>query len=81
MPNYLISLLVRQPSTLIFLKKFNDNYGHDGSDVVLEEIGKLLFSHAGSGDICCRFGEEEIIIAMPDTESENAIQIAERICR
>ena len=64
-----------------FFKNINDTYGHDGGDVVLEEIGKLLASHARSGDICCRFGGEEFIIALPDTESENAIQIAERIRR
>ena len=38
-----------------FFKNINDTYGHDGGDVVLEEIGKLLSSHARSGDICCRF--------------------------
>ena len=64
-----------------FFKNINDTYGHDGGDVVLEEIGKLLSTHARSGDICCRFGGEEFIIALPDTESENAIQIAERIRR
>ena len=62
-----------------FFKKINDTYGHDGGDVVLVEIGKLLSSHARSGDISCRFGGEEFIIALPDTESENAIQIAERM--
>jgi len=64
-----------------YFKNINDTYGHDGGDVVLIQIGKLLSSHARSGDICCRFGGEEFIIVLPDTESDNALQIAERMRR
>ena len=62
-----------------FFKNINDTYGHDGGDAVLIEIGKLLSSHARSGDISCRFGGEEFFIVLPETESKHAIQIAERM--
>jgi len=62
-----------------YFKKINDTYGHDGGDAVLVEIGNLLSSHARSIDICCRFGGEEFLIVLPDTEVANAIQAAERI--
>lgn len=59
-------------------KKFNDIYGHEGGDIVLREIGKILGSLRAE-DIACRYGGEELSVALPNTESHLAIEIANRL--
>lgn len=59
-------------------KKFNDVYGHEGGDVVLREVGKI-FGNLRAEDIVCRYGGEELSVALPNTELELAIAIAERL--
>ncbi|WP_434136958.1 diguanylate cyclase (plasmid) [Pseudomonas luteola] len=59
-------------------KRFNDTYGHAGGDVVLGEVGKLLSGLRGE-DIACRYGGEELAVALPETDTERAVQVAERI--
>ena len=60
-------------------KNINDTYGHDGGDFVLQKIAGALLLYSRSGDICCRLGGEEFVIVLPDTETDNASKIAERI--
>jgi diguanylate cyclase (GGDEF)-like protein len=72
-----------EPYSLLMLdvdhfKNFNDIYGHEGGDIVLREIGKILTSLRAE-DIACRYGGEEISIALPDTEQKLAIDIANRL--
>lgn len=59
-------------------KKFNDIYGHEGGDIVLREIGKIL-GNLRAEDIACRYGGEELAIALPNTESHLATDIANRL--
>ena len=46
-------------------KRLNDTHGHDAGDAVLRALGALLQSHVREGDIACRYGGEEFVIALP----------------
>lgn len=62
-----------------FFKKFNDSYGHDIGDMVLERIGKLIKSAVRPEDIACRYGGEEFLVILPGTTMEGTNQCAARI--
>jgi len=60
-------------------KKFNDTYGHDVGDLVLIHVAKTAKDAVRDNDIVCRFGGEEFIILMPETDIHDAYLVAERI--
>ena len=60
-------------------KRFNDSYGHEAGDFVLKEVGSYLIKQTRQYDIACRYGGEELLIAMPDASLENTILRAEDI--
>jgi diguanylate cyclase (GGDEF)-like protein/PAS domain S-box-containing protein len=61
-------------------KKYNDTYGHQEGDVVLQEVGKLVPEHIRYNvDSGYRYGGEEFVIIMPQADREKALDIAERI--
>lgn len=62
-----------------FFKKVNDQFGHLVGDTVLIILAKLLKEHLRSVDLCCRYGGEEFVICLPDTNQEGARDVAERI--
>ncbi|MCB1508148.1 MAG: PleD family two-component system response regulator [Hyphomicrobiaceae bacterium] len=62
-----------------FFKKVNDTYGHDAGDDVLREFGERLRRSVRGIDMACRFGGEEFVLVMPDTDKAYAMLIAERI--
>lgn len=64
---------------LDFFKEINDKYGHEAGDIVLREISKMLVSELRSSDIACRYGGEEILIIMYDTQLSFAIEKAEKL--
>ncbi len=55
-------------------KKFNDTYGHQNGDVVLQELGTLLKSSFRVGDIVARYGGEEFIVVLPETSAKKATE-------
>ncbi len=61
-------------------KKINDEYGHCVGDTVLKEVARVLKNLARPTDIVCRWGGEEFIILMPNTDSKGSRRLAERIC-
>lgn len=61
-------------------KKVNDQFGHQIGDKVLIEITKICLSILRKVDVMCRFGGEEFIILLPETEESEAAHAAERIC-
>jgi diguanylate cyclase (GGDEF)-like protein len=60
-------------------KRINDSLGHQAGDMVLCEIAKLVRSQLRSTDILCRYGGEEFVVLLPNTGSDEALDIAERI--
>jgi diguanylate cyclase (GGDEF)-like protein len=60
-------------------KHFNDMYGHEAGDIVLREFGLLLRLHVRGADIACRYGGEEFLLIMSETDLETADQRAETL--
>lgn len=60
-------------------KKFNDNFGHDGGDAILRELGAFLKKHVRGSDIACRYGGEEFILILSPSTVEGARLRAEKI--
>ena len=62
-------------------KQVNDSFGHGVGDEVLREFAVRLASNVRAIDLAVRFGGEEFVVVMPDTELAHAHRIAERIRR
>lgn len=62
-----------------FFKKINDTHGHAAGDEVLKAFSECLEKNSRKYDIVGRLGGEEFIIALPNTDAETTLQIAERI--
>ncbi|MCX6080332.1 MAG: diguanylate cyclase [Chloroflexi bacterium] len=62
-----------------FFKKVNDLYGHLIGDKALIQISSVLNSSIRVGDLCCRYGGEEFVILLPNTDLETGQAIAMRI--
>ncbi|MBB3207892.1 diguanylate cyclase (GGDEF)-like protein [Rhodopirellula rubra] len=60
-------------------KRFNDTYGHEAGDIVLREVGSLLRQSVRSVDLPCRYGGEEFMIVLVDTDEASGIARAEDI--
>ena len=60
-------------------KAFNDTFGHQAGDAVLREVADCLRQEVRSEDVICRFGGEEFVILLPETNAETAIQRAEMV--
>ncbi|NQT34827.1 GGDEF domain-containing protein [bacterium] len=62
-----------------YFKRLNDTYGHLQGDIVLQEMAVILRDAVRKNvDIPCRFGGEELMIIMPNTDVEGAFSAAER---
>jgi diguanylate cyclase (GGDEF)-like protein len=62
-------------------KLVNDNYGHQTGDEVLIQVAKILTENCRSTDTVGRYGGEEFIIIMPDTNSGDAALLMQRVQR
>jgi len=60
-------------------KKVNDTYGHLVGDLVLCELGKRVGNVLRGGDTLGRFGGEEFVVLLPETNAIQADDVAERI--
>jgi len=60
-------------------KHVNDTYGHNFGDNVLVEFAKTMQVLTRKSDIICRWGGEEFIILLPQTDSKGALLMAEKI--
>lgn len=60
-------------------KQFNDEYGHLLGDKVLQVVANQIKGAIGEQDLAIRFGGEEMIIILPDTELASATVLADRI--
>ncbi|MTJ05954.1 MAG: diguanylate cyclase [Sediminimonas qiaohouensis] len=62
-------------------KTINDRHGHAAGDAVLMEVAQRLRDNVRPDDLVARIGGEEFLIAMPDTDKQQAQATASRLCR
>ena len=60
-------------------KNFNDTFGHETGDLVLQELGKFLQNSVRSSDVVCRYGGEELTLILSEVSLEDTQKIAEKI--
>lgn len=60
-------------------KSFNDTYGHQLGDKVLKDVANAAKKISRSEDIAARYGGEEFVMILPETDSRQAMILAERI--
>jgi len=60
-------------------KSINDQYGHQGGDIVLKELATRLQSTLRASDSLCRYGGEEFVLILPNIDSEQAVNVCNRI--
>ena len=60
-------------------KRVNDTYGHAMGDEVLKYLAASMLEAARKDDVCCRFGGEEFVMLLPETDRHAAFQLAERL--
>jgi diguanylate cyclase (GGDEF)-like protein len=63
-----------------YFKNFNDQWGHQAGDVVLQEISKFLIYNIRQSDIACRYGGEELMLILPGACLEEAKNLAQQLC-
>lgn len=73
-----------EPLTMLVLdidyfKRFNDTYGHEAGDTVLQCFGRLLSETVRGEDLVVRLGGEEFVVLLPNTSAEAGAEHAERI--
>jgi len=74
----------QNPITMLFLdidffKKINDNYGHPTGDSVLKELSIIISSNLRDQDIFGRYGGEEFLIILPETDIHGGLILAKKI--
>ncbi len=62
-----------------FFKKVNDTYGHIVGDEILKHLVKNIKKMLRDSDIFARFGGEEFIVLLPQTDINGALEVAEKI--
>ena len=74
-----------QPAALVLLdvdhfKQVNDTYGHHAGDAVLRGVAERMLACLRQEDLLARFGGEEFVVILPDTEPADAASLAQRLC-
>lgn len=74
-----------QPLSMIMVdidhfKKFNDQWGHELGNHALVHVANLIKLAIRKLDYACRFGGEEFVILLPNTDLRQAVSVAERLC-
>ena len=60
-------------------KRVNDHFGHETGDAVLHQVAALLADSVRITDFVARFGGEEFLVLLPDTDSAGALVSAEKL--
>ncbi|NMF91225.1 GGDEF domain-containing protein [Aromatoleum petrolei] len=60
-------------------KEINDTYGHLAGDEAIRSISHLLRDEVRASDVVGRYGGEEFLVLMPDTGTEGAVHVAEKL--
>ncbi|MDD3594218.1 MAG: GGDEF domain-containing protein [Candidatus Gastranaerophilales bacterium] len=64
-----------------YFKVINDMYGYDCGDVLLKKLSEIIAQHVRKEDVLTRYGDEEFLVLLPNTDEENAYLFAERLRR
>ncbi|MBX7245515.1 MAG: GGDEF domain-containing protein [Candidatus Sumerlaeaceae bacterium] len=62
-------------------KVINDTRGHNTGDLALIHLASLISSCCRATEFCARWGGDEFVILMPDSDAQSALRLAERICQ
>ncbi len=63
-------------------KRYNDTYGHPAGDDLLRALAELVRAgHRLSADLVARYGGDEFVLLLPETDAAGAVLVAERICQ
>ncbi|OUR73664.1 hypothetical protein A9Q78_03045 [Methylophaga sp. 41_12_T18] len=81
---YALAIRQKSPFTILMVdlddfKQINDNYGHSTGDKVISQFSELATKVARESDLIARFGGEEFVFLLPNTNSLNAFSLCERI--
>jgi diguanylate cyclase (GGDEF)-like protein len=60
-------------------KQINDTHGHENGNLALSVAARIWKTHCRKIDIPCRYGGEEFVIILPNTDIRDAILVAERL--
>jgi len=60
-------------------KNYNDSYGHQSGDKIIQQLGELILKVVRSIDIVCRYGGDEFCVIMPETDQEECLKFIERL--
>ncbi|HEU5022266.1 MAG TPA: diguanylate cyclase, partial [Bryobacteraceae bacterium] len=76
----------QQPVSVLMIdvdhfKKFNDAFGHEAGDVLLQGLGRLFRAQLRAADIACRYGGEEFTLILPEADLSAAVERAEELCK
>ena len=62
-----------------YFKKINDGHGHHTGDKVLQEIAEIIKTTVRETDVTARWGGEEFVVLLPQTEKDAALHSASRV--
>lgn len=60
-------------------KEINDTYGHSVGDVVLQNVSNYIEKHTRGSDICIRYGGDEFLILLPETNRKAAYEVGSKL--
>ena len=60
-------------------KSINDTYGHQVGDAVIQQVAELIRENLRDSDVAGRYGGEEFVVLLPDTDKQGALTFAERL--
>jgi diguanylate cyclase (GGDEF)-like protein len=74
----------QRPFTILLInaddyKRVNNTYSYNSGDDVLVEIARVLRSCVRNEDICARWGGDEFLILLPETDTENSLPVANKV--
>ena len=74
----------KQSLAVLFLdldhfKRFNDAFGHDAGDMVLQSLAELFTNFFRATDLCCRYGGEEFAVILPESSAQDAVVRADAL--